>query len=284
MAPGRKCTYFGCNNTSSEFSMFRFPIKDKSRLKLWLQNAGNMNLSHLTEDELYNRYICEVHFEHCDIKKTTAFRPVLEKTAVPICAISPEHLKVETPVKESSNKSKLQSGEGNINNSGPGTTDTIENLLCRGPMGPLGSQWVNKPTDPEYNFSMPRKTKDLCLSESPQKTILKLKESMTYYVKKIKSNNITIKRMKNKISGKKFIDIDNFEFKSENAKIFTKMQLRKRQIKWKTSEKKFCLSLYYKSPSMYRHLIKIGLILAPLSTIKRWKQRNSSFPDVPNLF
>ncbi|CAG4957376.1 unnamed protein product [Colias eurytheme] len=181
--------------------MFRFPINDKSRLKLWLDNAGNMNLSHLTEDELYNRYICEVHFQHCDIKKTTAFRPVLEKTAVPKCAISPEHLKVKTPVKKYSNKRKLDFGEGNI-------------------------------TDPEYNFR------------------------------------------------KKLIDIDNFEFKSENAKIFTKMQLRKQQTKWKTSEKNFCLSLYYKSPSMYRHLIKMGLILASPSTIKRWLQRNSCFPGV----
>lgn len=49
--------------------------------------------------------------------------------------------------------------------------------------------------------------------------------------------------------------------------------------------RKFCLALYYKSPSAYKHLLKSGVVLAAPSTIQYWLQDTNCFPGVnKNVF
>ncbi|KAL4091160.1 hypothetical protein QTP88_025897 [Uroleucon formosanum] len=84
----------------------------------------------------------------------------------------------------------------------------------------------------------------------------------------------SLKKLKNKNSIKK-VDATKFfeyaKFYSKNSEIFVKMQmLHKKREPWSTAEKNFALSLYYKSPSTYRYMVKNGIVLAGESTVRRW--------------
>lgn len=52
---------------------------------------------------------------------------------------------------------------------------------------------------------------------------------------------------------------------------FIKMQFsHKKRQKWLKREKELAMSIYYKSPSAYRHLLQQGFTLPAVSTIKKW--------------
>ncbi|XP_048000383.1 uncharacterized protein LOC125237392 isoform X12 [Leguminivora glycinivorella] len=86
--PYHKCQYHNCDTCGSvdnDKSMFRFPVKDEHRLKLWVEHSGNKKLKSLTQQELKRRhlYLCEDHFKDEDIVRNT-FRSRLVSTAVPL--------------------------------------------------------------------------------------------------------------------------------------------------------------------------------------------------------
>ncbi|XP_048000374.1 uncharacterized protein LOC125237392 isoform X5 [Leguminivora glycinivorella] len=85
--PYDKCQYHNCDNYSTDDkSMFRFPVNDEHRLKLWIEHSGNKKLKSLTQQELKRRrhlYLCEDHFKDEDISRNT-FRSRLISTAVPL--------------------------------------------------------------------------------------------------------------------------------------------------------------------------------------------------------
>ncbi|XP_048000375.1 uncharacterized protein LOC125237392 isoform X6 [Leguminivora glycinivorella] len=85
--PHHKCQYRNCVNNSEDMSMFRFPVNDEPRLKLWVQHSGNKKLKSLTQEEWQRRrlYLCENHFKVEDIGRNT-FRSRLVSTAVPLSA------------------------------------------------------------------------------------------------------------------------------------------------------------------------------------------------------
>ncbi|KAI8425164.1 hypothetical protein MSG28_006993 [Choristoneura fumiferana] len=82
MAP-TKCAYFMCNNTSDQKPMFRFPSADPTRLQVWLSNCGNMTITHLSQNELRNRYLCLEHFDEKFVQNQGGRRTRITKKALP---------------------------------------------------------------------------------------------------------------------------------------------------------------------------------------------------------
>ncbi|XP_061724748.1 uncharacterized protein LOC133530730 [Cydia pomonella] len=78
----RKCKYINCSNSSDTHSLFKFPVNDKDRLRIWIKNCGNPKLKKLAPELLYNRYVCGDHFDQC-YKNTNNQQPRLVKTAIP---------------------------------------------------------------------------------------------------------------------------------------------------------------------------------------------------------
>lgn len=73
------CVYRDCKNTNittKDVTFFGFPLKDMEKCQLWSRLAGCEN------ENLRNKYLCEVHFSHNYISRT-ARRAVLLTNAVP---------------------------------------------------------------------------------------------------------------------------------------------------------------------------------------------------------
>ncbi|XP_049872618.1 uncharacterized protein LOC126371353 [Pectinophora gossypiella] len=83
--PADNCSYYNCTNSSEQKSMFRFPWNDVNRLKVWLENCGNMNIAHLPAENLRSRYLCIDHFniKYVRNEKMNGHRKRLQRSAVP---------------------------------------------------------------------------------------------------------------------------------------------------------------------------------------------------------
>ncbi|XP_049881858.1 uncharacterized protein LOC126377870 isoform X1 [Pectinophora gossypiella] len=81
--PAHNCSYYNCTNSSEQKSMFRFPWNDVNRLKVWLENCGNMNIAHLPAENLRSRYLCIDHFNIKYVRNETGHRKRLQRNAVP---------------------------------------------------------------------------------------------------------------------------------------------------------------------------------------------------------
>lgn len=113
----------------------------------------------------------------------------------------------------------------------------------------------------------------------------KLKSSIKHATKALKQEREKYNRLHKKMYGSHIVNVDKFPFKSDTSKILTLMQFKKKKKEWSEDEKKFCLALYYKSPSAYKHLLKSGVVLAAPSTIQYWLQDTNCFPGVnKNVF
>lgn len=72
------CSVEGCGER--KHPLHTFPLKDKSRLKIWLEATGNASLLSLPESKLACRTICHKHFEQ---RYSVSGNRKLAKTAVP---------------------------------------------------------------------------------------------------------------------------------------------------------------------------------------------------------
>ncbi|XP_028169798.1 uncharacterized protein LOC114359555 isoform X1 [Ostrinia furnacalis] len=81
--PPHKCSYFRCTNVSNMKSMFRFPWKEPKRLKLWLNNCGNMQLANMATQRLRARYLCVDHFDQKHVRNHKGARTTLLRHAIP---------------------------------------------------------------------------------------------------------------------------------------------------------------------------------------------------------
>lgn len=64
---GCRCTYKNCdratNNTKdTDFHFFHFPIWDKERVALWIENACRPEFKELPPEKLRNKVVCQLHF------------------------------------------------------------------------------------------------------------------------------------------------------------------------------------------------------------------------------
>lgn len=135
---------------------------------------------------------------------------------------------------------------------------------------PTTKAWVSALID------LPSPSKKSTLIKSPKKDVL---EQKLFHVRKLlKKKRAIITKLKNKIIQKKYKNISNVNqffhnvnFSSKNSRSLVSMQiLHKKRRTWGDNEKKIAMSIYYKSPSTYKHMRKIGIILPGDSTIRRW--------------
>ncbi|KAL4085312.1 hypothetical protein QTP88_027171 [Uroleucon formosanum] len=191
-----------------------------------------------------------------------------------ICTPSPELLRVLTPQKKYSfSQIKTPTHSPAANNSLIFNNSNAEFIVT-----PTTKTWVSElidmPTPPNLSKN------STIIVNSPKKIIKKknlLEAKLNVMKKQLKQQRAIIKslkKLKNKNSIKK-VDatkfFENAKFYSKNSEIFVKMQmLYKKRKPWSTAEKNFALSLYYKSPSTYRYMVKNGIVLAGESTVRRW--------------
>jgi len=65
--------------------------------------------------------------------------------------------------------------------------------------------------------------------------------------------------------------LDEFSFSSTLSKALVTMQvLHKNRKPWTRAEKNVSMSLYYKSPSTYKHMHRNKIVLPDESTVRRW--------------
>lgn len=70
-------------------------------------------------------------------------------------------------------------------------------------------------------------------------------------------------------------------YSSLYSKAIVNMQLlHKRRSKWLKTEKELALGLYYKSPSAYRYLLNLNIVLPALSTIRGWISCSKFLPGI----
>lgn len=63
---GCRCSYKNCKSstrTTEHLHFFHYPIKHRERCRKWIEQACNSNLFDLSEDQLRNKVVCELHFE-----------------------------------------------------------------------------------------------------------------------------------------------------------------------------------------------------------------------------
>lgn len=62
---GCRCSFRDCPNTTKteNIHFFHYPVKQKERCRIWIENARKPHFCNLEEDQLRNKVICDQHFE-----------------------------------------------------------------------------------------------------------------------------------------------------------------------------------------------------------------------------
>lgn len=88
-----RCVYAFCQNSrkdSPHLSFYKFPIKDKSRCKLWVVNCANPNILTISDEKVLGaKLVCEKHFSKSCFRDHRAARKFLTQDAVPVRYNSP---------------------------------------------------------------------------------------------------------------------------------------------------------------------------------------------------
>ena len=106
-------------------------------------------------------------------------------------------------------------------------------------------------------------------SDTPRKK--KLKETIVDLQKNVKNKNLCISRLKSNKKSYSRNAVDRYLSKlSKNSKTLVLMQTKGNNKKWTKQEKKFAMSIYYKSPTTYSFLRRNGIVLPGESTVRRW--------------
>lgn len=63
---GCRCSFRDCPNTTKteNIHFFHYPVKQKERCRIWIENARKPHFCNLEEDQLRNKVICDQHFEY----------------------------------------------------------------------------------------------------------------------------------------------------------------------------------------------------------------------------
>lgn len=135
---------------------------------------------------------------------------------------------------------------------------------------PTTKSWVSALTD------LPSPLEKKKIINSPKNS--KLYQQLFHVRKLLKNKRSTIAKLKkqrvankNKIISNTHKFFNKVKFSSKNSRYLVSMQiLHKKRKPWSENEKKIAMSIYYKSPSTYKHMRKIGIVLPGDSTIRRW--------------
>ncbi|KAL4126427.1 hypothetical protein QTP88_010649 [Uroleucon formosanum] len=286
-----KCDYFDCKKSRRHFkqlSFHHFPNNENSS-KTWIENSGNIDLAFLSPKSLKKRLICGDHFEKCMFMNPLTKRLTLVPNAVPKkipfdtnkrknrrdktfskspgWSPSPSKFKVLSPVRryvtnnvENPNPSMMF---GSPTLSSPGTKSWVSRLIdLPSPQKNKPKSYINTPESPR---KMKMINKQLREKNINLQRLLKRKRSIISY---LKDKNEKYKNIK-KVQMKQMLD--EFSFSSTPSKALVTMQvLHKNRKPWTKAEKNVSMSLYYKSPSTYKHMRRNKIVLPDESTVRRW--------------
>lgn len=99
------------------------------------------------------------------------------------------------------------------------------------------------------------------------KKLLNQKRATISFLKKKYIKLLNNKKLKS--NPKKFLKF--FKFQSVSSRSLVSMQINHKQRNpWTTEEKEFSISLYNKSPSIYKYMCQNKIILPGVSTVRRW--------------
>ncbi|XP_028454664.1 THAP domain-containing protein 4 [Perca flavescens] len=104
------CSAFGCKQRQYQgcsINFFRFPLRDRRRLKQWVMNVRRQNWTPTPASRL-----CSMHFEEDQFLIDNMFRRRLKDTAVPTIFNFPPHLRKKDPPP----RPTLNSSTGGVNN------------------------------------------------------------------------------------------------------------------------------------------------------------------------
>lgn len=248
---------------------------------------GNINLVHLTSDELSHRYICDNHFVDEDYTNNQKCR--LTRTAVPIKYEDIEHLHVITPTKvyqkigfssptaiETISKNGSPSVYVQTPSKMPSRSDNIfiRSTSSTPVLTPKTRTFIEESHEPTG-----LKPKILFSNNSDNK-ISKLKLALQLKKKQIRNKNASLLKLKKNLKilreskKNKSTLLDCLYYPSTDSKTLVKMQVLRPKFsrkKFTKNEQNFALGLFYKSPSAYKFLKNNKQLTLPgLSTIRRW--------------
>ncbi|CAH0719937.1 unnamed protein product, partial [Brenthis ino] len=271
--PYHRCSYFGCKNTTVTKSMFRFPWNDSNRLKIWLNNCGNMTITHLPAERLRTKYICIDHFSKEYLANVTGRRKRINRLAIP-----EPYRDVKTPDSSSTSVPgspglKVYTHERMFIND-----IVLKNIKKEKSEDPDESDDLKK----EVYWSPPKKRKQKNENDSPE--CKNIKSLLFKSLKKLRRLVNKDKSLKKKFADKTLIDLSKQKFRSEYSKIMTLMQFKVARKEWTNKEREFCMSLYRKSPAAYKFMYKSGIVLASVSTVQRWFHKTKCLPENDIIF
>lgn len=158
---------------------------------------------------------------------------------------------------------------------------------------PKSTRYVRDLIDlPSKSFSVKRKLELNDADDTPKSKKLKIANRTIEQLRKMSHNKSTminrLKKQKEQFKKKeKEYEANQFNFLPKCSRIFCQMQMKARSTKkfrWSDEERKFAMSIYYKSPTTYKYMRRNGLILPSVSMVKKWFQSIHFLPGLNDVF
>lgn len=195
----------------------------------------------------------------------------------PICFLTPTRSSTSETSFSAASNSNIETAAASFSTSTPIDTPTGSNE--NHPSTPKSSlKFIRSVINlPDSTYSSKRKmnlSEDL--NDTPQKKRLKrsvIRLRRTINLKRKMIDRLKKNRIKAENEKKKLLQ-ETLSKLNKNCRLFVGMQLKaniKKKV-WSRAERKFAMSLYYKSSAAYRYLRANGIVLPCPSTVKNWFQ------------
>lgn len=246
---GSKCSYINCKNSSKNtpgLRKFSFPVKDKERCKKWVLLCGNPLLVSLNDDELKTKFLCHIHFS-TDLLRSTKLPGGSLPEGYSLLASN-----TTSKLKTYSKASTCQPSDV-INTE----TTTPKRKLFTSTYAGDNSETSTKKLREIHHFSTPE-----CINETMELPTLQ----------KNKEFDSTTSSILKKVEDLPLL-----------PRIIVKTQLNHTaRTPWTSEEKAASVSLFHKSPTMYRFLKTSGFILPSEDIIHKWVNNYNLNEDIKN--
>ncbi|VEN58608.1 unnamed protein product [Callosobruchus maculatus] len=247
-----------CSNSRKNIPGIRkffLPVNDEDRCRKWILLCGNASLAMLDQKQLSQKFLCGVHFS-ADLLTFTK----LPKTALPLeyCETGTDSCRTDLrdySRNSGASTSRQEEKEELIQDSRKGVMQPLFQL----PTTP------KKHTEEEIVFLTPEKQEEV--SEPSVGTETSFISELIQLPALPEKSTSQCRGMK-KDSRENTRNIGDLPFL---PKLVVTMQLNHVQrTPWALEEKIAAVTMFYKSPTMYRFLMKQGFILPSVSTLKTY--------------
>jgi len=257
MSQYKKCEYYKCYNNKQNYRgcLFKFPVKVEEQ-KEWIKRCGNITLIDKTPESLHNKLICAEHFTQESF--TSVEKQRLRKNAVPLFYNQEDRGSPELVVmKKEGDKFYTHTHHSQVMIPTPSIESSSSDSLV------------------QACANMPERTK-------PNRTKILLAK-IKMYKRQVRNLKLKIKRLTAKISFQK--KNENVIEGSDAVRTLVKMQSHKKGQKWSKSARDLSISLYLKSPKLYKHLrFNLKFVLPTTVTITSWLSSNIMPGINPTIF